>query len=229
LGVPVCRVYLSPHALAEDGGNLAGEQIGFFPSWFAPEIHNVRLTGFAMPDDALVPALPAALQEFLQQGPRPVIFTPGSFMRKSAGFFRESLAMCQTLGLRGIFLTPYSEQVPALPATIQHFKFISLQRLAPYGAALVHHGGIGTCAQALRAGIPQLMTPVFFDQPDNAARIEALGVGRPVRSYQEAEVSQTLGELLASPLVRDKCAAVRAHFKRTDALEEICDLVEAAV
>jgi len=41
----------------------------------------------------------------------------------------------------------------------------------------VHHGGIGTSAQAMRAGIPQLVSPLFYDQFDNAACVTALGAG----------------------------------------------------
>ncbi len=47
--------------------------------------------------------------------------------------------------------------------------------LVPRLAALVHHGGIGTTAQAMRAGVPQLITPFAHDQFDNAARVERLG------------------------------------------------------
>jgi rhamnosyltransferase subunit B len=50
--------------------------------------------------------------------------------------------------------------------------------LLPQVAALVHHGGIGTTAAALAAGIPQLIAPFAFDQFDNAARTVRLGVGQ---------------------------------------------------
>ena len=232
LGVPLWRVFLSPHALTEDGESPpdhgTGQRIGFFPPWFASELSDVRLTGFVMADEAVVPALPPALEAFLNDGPRPVIFTPGSFMRQAKGFFDVALAACRRLKLRAIFLTPYGDQVPAdLPPTVRHFQFISLQRLAAFGAALVHHGGIGTCAQGLRAGIPQLIKPVFFDQHDNAARIESLGVGQRIAAYQEADLAGRLTELLASPSARDNCAEVKARFAGSNPLAQVCDLVEA--
>lgn len=228
LRVPLCRVFLSPHALAESCDGSADERVGFFPSWFAPEIRNVRLPGFAMVDDALVPALPQAVASFLDDGPSPIIFTPGSFMRRARSFFQESLAACQGLGLRAIFLTPYSDQVPTvLPPTVRHFKFISLQRLAPLAAALVHHGGIGTCAQGLRAGTPQLIKPVFFDQHDNSARIECLGVGQRIGTYRQPELAQRLTELLGSSTVRNNCAVVQERFSGSNPLARICEAVEA--
>ena len=227
LGVPLCRIFLSPHALHETR-DKAGERLGLFPSWFAPEMQGIRTYGFPMFADAAVPALPAALEEFLSAGPPPVLFTPGSFMRQASGFFRHSLAVCEQLELRAIFLTPYGDQVPArMPSAIRHFSFVSLQRLAPFGAALVHHGGIGTCAQALRGGIPQLVAPVFFDQPDNAARVEALGVGRHVQAYEPAQIAGVLTELLTSRAVRDACKVAQSRFAGADPMHEICDAAES--
>src|SRR6202012_1799180 len=55
--------------------------------------------------------------------------------------------------------------------------YVPLRALLPRCAALVHHGGIGTTAEALRAGVPQVIVPLAFDQFDNAARVRALGAG----------------------------------------------------
>ena len=123
--MPLWRVFLSPHALAEDHETPVAPRIGFFPTWFAPQLADVRLTGFVMTDEAVVPALPPALEVFLNDGARPVIFTPGSFMRQAKSFFEESLAVCERLKLRAIFLTPHSDQLPAsLPPGVRHFPFI---------------------------------------------------------------------------------------------------------
>jgi UDP:flavonoid glycosyltransferase YjiC (YdhE family) len=42
---------------------------------------------------------------------------------------------------------------------------------------VVHHGGVGTTAKALAAGVPQVVVPVAYDQPDNGRRVVRLGVG----------------------------------------------------
>ncbi|HEY4078790.1 MAG TPA: nucleotide disphospho-sugar-binding domain-containing protein [Rhizomicrobium sp.] len=233
LKLPLCNVYLSPGAIAEDTETFAKgtrcRSIGFFPDWFAatrsgmPD--DIEPTGFPLFDDALIPALPAPLEAFLQQGPPPVIFTPGSFMRQAGAFFRASLTACERLGLRAVFLTPYRDQIPdSLPPGILHFSYVALQRLAPRAAALVSHGGIGTCAQALKAGIPQLLTPVFFDQFDNAARLEALGVGAAVAGDSADDIAAKLQTVLMSQTVRQKCQALRARFGDNDPLERICDI-----
>jgi UDP:flavonoid glycosyltransferase YjiC (YdhE family) len=229
LGIPVYTAYLSPHAVALDGAPTGEDiRIGFYPPWFgaAPD-GDIRLAGFPMPADAQVPPLPPEAEDFLQQGPAPVIFTPGSFMRRSNAFFAQAVKACERLGMRAIFLTPYSDQIPALPPTIRHFPFVSLQRLAKSCAALVHHGGIGTCAQGLRAGIPQLITPVFFDQPDNASRLEALGVGSRIARFEGDAASEKLNDLLRSPAVRANCSSVRERFTGPAAIQTICDILES--
>jgi rhamnosyltransferase subunit B len=233
LDVPLCTVYLSPGAVREDDDFKADgatyRNIGFFSDWFGDPPAGVEPAGFAMLDDALVPPLPAELENFLGRDAPPVVFTPGSFMRGADIFFRESLAACEALNLRAIFLTPYREQLPAsLPASVLHFKYVSLQRLAPRSAALVHHGGIGTCAQGLRAGIPQLVTPVFFDQPDNAARLAALGVsdGISAGAYGKDEAAAKLQMLMRSHMVKQNCSRIRARFDAQEPLRRICDIAE---
>jgi UDP:flavonoid glycosyltransferase YjiC (YdhE family) len=114
---------------------------------------------------------------------------------------------------------------------VLHFKYVSLQRLAPRSAALVHHGGIGTCAQGLRAGIPQLVAPVFFDQPDNAARLAALGVSVSIAAgtYGKDEAATKLQALMNSQPVKQNCLRVRAHFEAQEPLRRICDIAESVI
>jgi UDP:flavonoid glycosyltransferase YjiC (YdhE family) len=228
LDVPLFTAYLSPHAV-EEGPDAGGHKLGLFPDWFGPTPDGVHAAGFPLFEDTAIPALPADVESFLADGPPPLIFTPGSFMRNSAAFFQASMEACGKLNARAIFLTPYSDQVPAnLPTTIRHFPYLALQRLAPRGAALIHHGGIGTTAQALRAGIPQLVTPVFFDQPDNALRIAALGVGQLVQNYAAKDVAERLAVILNSPAVRQDCLRVKALFAVGDPVADICRTVTTA-
>jgi UDP:flavonoid glycosyltransferase YjiC (YdhE family) len=234
LGIPLCNAYLSPGAAGEDSVHKPDgptyRNIGIFPDWFGCMPPGVQPTGFAMFRDTLVPPLSADLENFLRQGKPPVIFTPGSFMRGADVFFRESLAVCLDQDLRAVFLTPYREQLPAdLPASVRHFKYVPLQRLAPRSAAIVHHGGIGTCAQGLRAGIPQLSVPLFFDQPDNAARLAAMGVGTTISAsvYDRRKAGKQLRDLMESQTVKRSCLQIRARFDVQNVLQNICDVIEA--
>jgi len=71
----------------------------------------------------------------------------------------------------------------------------------PRAAAVVHQAGIGTLAQAMRAGRPQLIVPVAFDQPDNAHRAAAFGIAlvAPFRKVTAARLASGLAALLDAP------------------------------
>ena len=80
-----------------------------------------------------------------------------------------------------MIITPYRDQLPAkLPASAMQVSYASFELLLPRLAALIHHGGIGTSAQCLAAGLPQLITPWAHDQFDNASRQRRLGVAKSI-------------------------------------------------
>jgi UDP:flavonoid glycosyltransferase YjiC (YdhE family) len=141
------------------------------------------------------------LNEFLDVGGMPLVFTLGSLVVNSPGsFYRESVSASRLLGRRAVLLA--GERAGELAHLISPQVFVCPYAphslLFPRAAAIVHHGGIGTLAQALRSGRPQLIVPHFADQPDNAARAERLGVARvasPGR-YLAAAVSRDLALLL---------------------------------
>ena len=210
--------------------------IGLFSEWFAPQQpdwpRQVRLTGFPLFDEAGTRELPPGLAEFLENGDPPLVFTLGTAMRFAERFFAVSAEVCRTLGRRGILLTQFREQVPAtLSDGVRHFDYVPFSVLLPRCAALIHHGGIGTIAQALRAGVPQLITPMNFDQPSNAARVRALGVGDSIRPavYTLEAAKRKLESLLASSSVAQKCQEVARRFEGTDPVRDTCDLIESVM
>jgi UDP:flavonoid glycosyltransferase YjiC (YdhE family) len=206
--------------------------LGLFPEWFASPQPDwppqARLTGFPLYDDAGA-EVPREVTDFLEGGPPPIVFTPGSAMRHARAFFAESVAACALLGRRGLLLTRFREQVPDnLPATVRHFDYLPFSQVLPRAAALVSHGGIGTVSQALVAGVPQLVMPMAFDQFPNAARLESLGVARslPAHAYRAPAVARLLGGLLSSTEVASQCKALVEKFQDTRPLEEACLVVE---
>lgn len=207
--------------------------IGLFPEWFAPPQADwpaqVRLTGFPLYDERGATELPATLQSFLDAGSAPFVFTPGSAMVHAKSFFESAVAACQQLGRRGILLTRFAEQVPAvLPDSVRHFEFVPLSQLLPHAAVMVHHGGIGTSAQTLAAGIPHLVLPLSHDQPDNAARLLRLGVARTLKPHQvtSARLAAELSALVESRAVLERCREFANRMRLESPLEETCRLIE---
>ena len=77
--------------------------------------------------------------------------------------------------------------------------------LLPDTDVFVHHGGLGSCAAGLAAGVPLVCTPIDRDQPLNAARVEALGAGVTTTPSGVADEIQTV---LADPSFRIAARAI---------------------
>jgi UDP:flavonoid glycosyltransferase YjiC (YdhE family) len=172
------------------------------------------------------------LVRFLDAGEPPVVFTPGSAMVHGQQFFAEAAAACQLAGLRGILLTRFASQVPAeLPANVRHFDYVPFSWLLPRAAALVHHGGIGTLSQGMAAGIPQVIMPMSFDQPDNAERLKRLGAGTYIwpRQFRAARVARDLTALIESPDVKAACRGIADRIGNDQPLDATCEILERLV
>lgn len=209
--------------------------IGLFPEWFAappPDWPSqTQLTGFISFDAAEEKPLPKEVLNFLEAGEPPVIFTPGTAMLHGKQFFQASIEACKLLKRRALLLTTHTAHLPAqLPEGTAHFDYLPFSALLPHAAALVHHGGIGTAIQALAAGIPQLVRPMNYDQPDNAARLERLGVAVSLSpaKYRGPEVTRNLEYLLSSPLVRESCQRWAEQIDFPSALQKACLAIEQA-
>jgi len=89
--------------------------------------------------------------------------------------------------LRGILVAGQRSQVPGnLPPDVVHVAYASSSQLFARSAAAVHHGGISTLSQALRAGIPQVIRPMAYDEFEDASRACRLVVTTELlpRSYR---------------------------------------------
>jgi rhamnosyltransferase subunit B len=198
---------------------VADLSIALFPKWYArpqPDWPQPLLqSDFPLYDPDPAAPMAAELQAFLSAGEAPIVFTPGTGNRQAAALFAAAVHAVEQLGRRAIFLTPHSEQLPAdLPATILWQAYVPLRTLLPECAAMVHHGGIGTTAEALLCGISQLVLPFAHDQFDNAARVSALGVGLhlPAARLSPSRLTQSLRRLLSSRAVAVRSRAVATHF-----------------
>ena len=205
--------------------------VGLFPDWFAPPRPdwpaNLVLTGF--PGGGAEEPLDPGLAAFLADGEPPVVITLGSAMAQGARVIREAVDGVRRLGRRAIVLTQFSNQLPPrLPPDVRHSAWAPLGHLLPHAAALIHHGGIGTLAQALGAGIPHLVVPFAHDQPDNANRLCRLGVAERVdpRVVRAPRVTAALRRLL-DPAVVARCAGYAARVDFRLAAARACDVIEA--
>jgi UDP:flavonoid glycosyltransferase YjiC (YdhE family) len=207
--------------------------LGLFPDWFGtPQPDwppNTRAVGFPLWDSHADADLSDMLREFLTVGSPPIAFSPGSANRAAQSFFAAAVETCQRLDRRGILLTKYADQLPArLPDTVRHFGFVPLSKLLRHTAAFVQHGGIGSCAQGLAAGVPQVVQPMSYDQFDNSRRLVRLGVATEIsqRTFRGPAVAAALSQLLESPGVAARCRDLAERCDGPAALGAACDALQ---
>jgi rhamnosyltransferase subunit B len=186
---------------------------------------NTTVTGFTFYDRTVDQraALSPDLRKFLANGPAPLVFTLGSFAVGFPGdFYRVSREVARRLRKRAVLVVG-AQQVGSYGSETDVFvaDYARFSDLFPQALAIIHHGGIGTTGQALRAGKPQLVVPVLGDQFDNAARVVRLGVGRSLRltRYRASGVESELSKLLDEPRYATRAAKVGDRVFQEDGAE----------
>jgi len=205
--------------------------IGLFPEWYAPRQPDwppqMQLAGFPLFDGGYEEDLPHDVLDFCRAGRPPFVITFGSGMMHGARLFRAAIEACRLLGERGILLTRFGQQLSTpLPPFVHHCDYAPFRKLFPCCSGVVHHGGVGTTAQALAAGIPQLILPMAWDQPDNAMRVKRLGVGQwLLPNSSGARMAGALAGLM-TPETRTRCRAIAASFGNGDPFEIAAQWIE---
>ena len=226
---------LTPIARSVFGQWMHSPQAGvaLFPKWFAPPLpdwpEQVVQTDFVRFEEPHT-ALPASLKAFLLAGDRPVVFMPGTARQHTDEFFVQALQTCAALGLRAVLLGRLSgalqSRVVEQSAAVWVGAYVPFADVLPHAKALVHHGGIGTSAQALHAGVPQLLVPCAYDQFDNALRLQRLGVAEVLRSLVPGQMQARLQSVLKSSDVAKACQRWAGQGRHLVARGQVCDVVE---
>lgn len=146
----------------------------------------VQVTGFWFLDTARSFTPSPELERFLESGPPPVVMGFGSLVDPAPADLRRCLleALAAT-GQRGLLLAGWGSGEGELPATVHRVDWVPLPWLLPRVRAILHHGGAGTSAEALRAGVASVTIPYSGEQRFWAGRLCQLGVGsRPIPRKQ---------------------------------------------
>ena len=247
----VTRKWPKPvYELREDLGLPAGDD-PIFDAKFSPQLvlalfspligsrqpdwpKSTRTTGFVFYDgDAGNTGLAPELTAFLDSGPPPLLFTLGSAAVLDAGdFYEQSARAAELLGKRAVLLVgndPRNLPAHRLPDSICVVPYAPFSRLFPRASLIVHQGGVGTTAQALRAGKPMLVMPYSHDQPDNARRVRRLGVAKVIqrRHYRAETAAEMIREMLADATCTERAAAIGERLRSEDGLGSACSALES--
>ncbi|PUE53043.1 hypothetical protein B9Z45_13165 [Limnohabitans sp. 2KL-17] len=184
--------------------------LALYPAWFddlAPLAGaGIRQGDFVLRHVDESEVLDDRLEGFLDAGPPPVVCTLGTGIAHAAPRYAQVARALARTGRRGLFVTPFDENIPReFGAHILRVDFANLACVLRRASLLIHHGGIGTATQALRAATPQIILPFYYDQADNGDRVRRLGAGTmiegPVPDAEAlAEAMERCGALPSRPL-----------------------------
>jgi rhamnosyltransferase subunit B len=199
-----------------------------FPRWLAAPQPDwpARVRQFGFPIVSKARPLSDSLENFLKSGEPPLVWTHGSANFDIGHFQFRALEISRELNLRCLLIS--LDAPAAVSDNALHVAHARFEDLFPRCKAVVHHGGIGTTAKCIAAGVPQLIIPRSHDQPDNAQRIVKLGLGKALsyRHTNTARLAATLRQLLASATISRRCREFQQRVLKTDTPSDVLDWAE---
>ena len=217
------RVLASTHLL----GAYSPAVIPRPPDWPA----TAHITGYWFLEGEADWQPPAELEEFLSAGDPPVYVGFGSMGGQNpdqlAGLVLQALGKS---GHRGLLLTGWGGiRTQAVPEDVFVLDSAPHSWLFPRMAAVVHHGGAGTTAEGLRAGVPSVIVPFILDQPFWGKRVKALGVGPdpiPRRKLNAANLSRAIRLAVTDPGIKQHAAALGEAIRNEDGVGNAVKIIQ---
>ncbi len=174
---------------------------------------------------------PADLLHFLKSGPPPIYIGFGSMSsskpEETADLALEALART---GQRGVLYEGWGGlKKEQLPETVFMTSSVPHTWLFPRMAAVVHHGGVGTTAAGLAAGVPSIVVPFFADQPFWGQRVHELGVGpKPIkrRRLTVDSLVEALECVVSDSAMREKAAALGERIRAENGVAQAVTIIE---
>ncbi|MBI2060841.1 MAG: hypothetical protein HYT87_13825 [Nitrospirae bacterium] len=182
-----------------------------------PSLWDGLLDGEAVPDDLRKPVV------YFTQG------TSVSQIRKD--FFRTGLDALGSIPGSGVVTIGFAwqpEELGAIPPNVHVRRFVPNSKLLPKVDVIVHHGGNSSTLGAVVAGVPQVVVPFNWDQPDNARRVQDRGLGIVLRrkGLTSTKLAEAIRQVLSNPGYKDRAGQVAESMKRYDAPRSAADLLE---
>jgi UDP:flavonoid glycosyltransferase YjiC (YdhE family) len=181
----------------------------------------VDVTGFWFDDTPAQYEPPRELRAFLDAGPPPVAIGFSSHTARDGDRLGRAVSdgVAQA-GLRAVLLGGYGALARVAPAPhLCAVPSVPHAWLFPRTAAVVHHGGSGSTAEALRAGVPNMAVPFGYDQPLWGARLAALGVGPdpiPAAALTADALATALRQLVSDETMRARAADAGRRIRSED-------------
>jgi sterol 3beta-glucosyltransferase len=195
--------------------------------WKAPNLH---ITGYFFLESPEAYRPPRELLYFLAARDAPVCVTFGSMVNRESeridALVRAALVRTRQ---RGIILTGWGGREPSQHTDdLFYGNAVPHDWLFPRCKSVVHHGGVGTTAAGLRAGIPNIIVPHAIDQPFWGKRVAAIGAGPAPIDLKQLSVERLTGAFAQadSPGLRERAREVGQRIGADDGVGEAVRLIE---
>jgi sterol 3beta-glucosyltransferase len=192
--------------------------------------NNIFVTGYWFLDTQDNWDPPPELLEFMDSGPTPVYIGFGSMSNRKPEETTDLIlnALCRT-GQRAILLSGWSGlQKQNLPSSVFMIDSIPHSWLLPRVAAVIHHGGAGTTAASLMAGVPSIIIPFHGDQPFWGQRILELKVGPkpiPRKKLSANLLASAIEEALTDKNMRQRASELGAKIRTEEGLWKAVNII----
>ena len=199
-----------------------------WPNW-------LHVTGYWFLDVANNWHPPKDLVKFLAAGTPPICIGFSSMSnQKVSGMAKVIIQALSLAQQRGILLAGWSElgKNITLPEDVFCIDAIPHTWLFPQVAAVVHHGGPGTLAVALRAGVPNIVVPFALDQPFWGERVAQLGVGPAPISPDELtaeKLAAAIDKAVNDKRIKQRAATLGAKIRAEDGVNRAVELFDQYV
>jgi sterol 3beta-glucosyltransferase len=193
---------------------------------------NFRITGYCFLPPHMRARLnettPQRLEEWLSAGSPPIFFGFGSMpVLDPKRMFEDVQRVARRLGARALIGAGWTSYKHDGDEDVFVAGAFDHDAVLPRCRAAVHHGGAGTTAAALRAGIPAVVCSVFGDQPFWGWHLTRLGVGTtlPFQRVNATRLEEALRRVLRSD-TNARAAALGARLRAEDGLVRTADVIE---
>jgi UDP:flavonoid glycosyltransferase YjiC (YdhE family) len=191
---------------------------------------NHHVTGYWFPVSSRNGGPDRAVADFVEDGPRPVYVGFGSMADPEPEQLAEVVDEALRLtGLRAVVATGWAKLPIETSARVLAVDSVPHEWLFARAAAAVHHGGAGTTGAALRAGVPSVVVPYFFDQPLWAKRIARLGAGAaplPRRRLTAQRLAAALRQVVDGSAVQDRARDIGRRIRAEDGVGTAVRLID---
>ncbi len=174
------------------------------------------------------------LREFLTAVPAPVYIGFGSTIaRNAARLAQVAIEALERSGQRAVLASGRGGLLPErLPSNVYTVESVPHSWLFPQMSAVVHHGGAGTTAAGLRAGVPNILVPFTSDQPFWGRRVERLGVGPkpiPAGRMSAANLAEAIMTALNDTQMRRRASELGARIRAEDGVARAVEFIERSM